>query len=278
MWSPPMERAGGSHLPETVAHLQVTSVTSTLDAWRRGTGERVVAIAGYLRVSGAGPGCDAQPGIPGAACDRRAILAQSGGSGAGTGGVGPGGFGPHIHAVVPPGVIVPGDAGGPLPGIDDFSPVVIIGRFGATDAGCTGDMAGCLDPFVIERVAWATGAGIAFGPLDQAALSVRPRDPVVAGRQDAAIATLGPTTELLRVLLLRPASLMAVDPAAAAAVSSRGITGQVWYVRGLDVHFDPAPSPFSGLRLPRIRWAVVDQASGTIVASGWGDPSAPTGG
>jgi hypothetical protein len=260
--------ADAPNFPTTVEKMRVGTVESTLATWLSGDGSRIVAVSGYLRVNGPGDGCDIAPGIPGASCARAAVLAELPGTGSGTGAIGSGGFGPHIHAVVPPGVVVPGDVGNqPVDG-STFSPVVIIGRFGATNAGCAGDMAGCVHPFVIEQVAWAGGAPVKLAAGIEKGLSVRRSEPMVARQRATASAALGPTTALLRVLLLRPSALAAVDPDAAAAISTRRIAGAIWYVRALDVHLDPIPGPFNGIRHPTIRWAVIDRRTGARLAGG----------
>jgi hypothetical protein len=235
----------------------------------------VVAVAGYLRLAGDGA-CPLVTRLPGSGCARPVVIAESMGAASGSTG---GGYGRHIHAVVPPGVVLPGDPGGPdVAGagaagaggaaVDPF--VVVIGRFGATDAGCTGDLRGCQDPFTVERVAWADNGPVAIIPGAQSPLSVRADDPVASNPGRAVQLALGPSTAILRFLLLGDA-LEVVDPASSSAIAAwwaSPASGPVWYLRVLDVPAGPLPGPFAGLRVPQIRWAVVSQATGALIATG----------
>jgi hypothetical protein len=220
---------------------------------------------GYLRVALITDGCSPGTGLPGADCPRRVVLAETAGANTGAGGFG--GFGSHIHATVLPGVLLPGDAGGPAAGDGTPQLVAIIGRFGASNAGCTGDLRGCQDPFVIERVAWSGGASVALEPGVENGLAPDPADPMVAGTSETAGTALGPVTDLLNVLLVRPAGLSLVDPAAAVALAAEGFTEAAWYVRGVDVPHLPLPDPPYGRLAPVIRWAVVS-VRGNVIVSG----------
>lgn len=263
----PADLAGAP--PATVASIRVRSVSATLETWRAGDGAAIVAVAGYLRGGGNAMTCGVETVLPGSACARPVVIAEtpvSSSSGAGSSG-----RGAQIHAVVPPGVLLPGDPGGPTANAGGSYPfVVVIGRFGASDAGCTGDLRGCEDPFTVERIAWADGESVAIVPGAQASLAASASDPVVVDTPRATRAALGPTTALLRVLLLG-AGLEAVDPTAAGAIaewSASPAAGAVWYLRVLDVPASPLPGPFRGLRTPQIRWAVVSRRTGALIASG----------
>jgi hypothetical protein len=251
--------------PAAVANMRVRSVSATLDAWHAGRGAAVVAVTGYLRAALIADGCSPGTGLPGADCRRRVVLAETAGANDGAGGFG--GFGSHIHATVLPGVLLPGDAGGPAAGGGTPRLVAIIGRFGASNAACPGDLLGCEDSFVIERVAWSDGASVALEPGVESGLVAEPADPMVADTSETAGTALGPATELLNVLLVRPAGLSLVDPMAAVALDAKGFTEAAWYVRGVDVPHQPLPDPPYGRLAPVIRWAVVS-VRGNVVVSG----------
>ena len=251
--------------PAAVANMRVRSVSATLEAWQAGRSAAVVAVVGYLRVALITDGCSPGTGLPGADCPRRVVLAETNGSNAGAGGFG--GFGPHIHATVLPGVLLPGDAGGPAAGDGTPQLVAVIGRFGAANAGCTGDLRSCEDPFAIERVAWSGGASVALEPGAESGLVMEPADPMVASTSVTAGTSVRPVTTLLNVVLVRPDGLSNVDPAAAVALAAEGFTEAAWYVRGLDVPYDPLSGPPYGRLAPVIRWAVVS-LRGSVIVSG----------
>lgn len=266
----PAEPALAPGVPGTLAGLRVRSVSATLDGRGTSGGPAVVAVTGYLR-SGRDRAatCAVDAGLPGASCAREAVIAASGD--AASSGATFGGIGAHIHAVVPPGVLLPGDTGGPGPGSGGgFPAVVLIGRFGVSDAGCTSDLRGCADPFTVERVAWVDGLAIPLVPAAAGSVALLPTDPMVTDTPQATLSALGPTTTLLRALLLVD-GLEAVDPAAARAIRdwSRGPgSGAVWYLRALDVPAGPLAGPFKGLRFPQVRWAVVSQQTRRVIATG----------
>jgi hypothetical protein len=260
----PAEPTLAPGVPETLAGLRVRSVSATLDGRGAIGGPSVVAVAGHLR-SGRDPAsaCAVDAGLPGASCAREIVIAASGD--AAQGGATFGGIGAHIHAVVPPGVLLPGDAGGPRTG-----PGGGFGRFGASDAGCTADMRGCVDPFTVERVAWVDGLVAPLLPAAERSIALPPTDPMITDTPQATLSALGPTTTLLRALLLVD-GLETVDPAAALAVrdwARAPDAGAVWYLRALDVPAGPPAGPFKGLRHPQVRWAVVSERTRRVIAAG----------
>ncbi len=269
-----VEIAPAEPFPREVASLPVRTVSSTLAAFHAG-GSPVVAVAGYLLAWPDDGTClPNAAGLPGGACDRVSVLGETTWSKYGGGGFA--GIGPHLHARIPPGIElpagaeIPAPAPGAIPAPEDGAspiPVVVIGRFGDSPPGCNEELNGCVDPFTIERFAWASGSAITLAPAAEAGLTPDAADPVVAALQQTTSAALGPNTALLQVVLLRPGSLVAVDPAAAAAIGE-GRSRPVWYVRGLDVSGDPLPDPAHPQGPAQIRWAVLDPGSGAVIAAG----------
>ncbi len=265
----PAEPTLAPGVPGNLAGLRVRTVSPTLAGRDVTGGPSVVAVAGYLRPGrGTASSCAVDAGLPGSSCAREVVIVESAGAGPDANF---GGFGAHIHAVVPPGVLLPGDTGGPGPGSGGgFPAVVLIGRFPASDAGCTSDLRGCADPFTVERVAWVDGHAVPLVPAAAGSVALLPTDPMVTDTPQATLSALGPTTTLLRALLLVD-GLEAVDPAAARAIRdwSRGPgSGAVWYLRALDVPAGPLAGPFKGLRFPQVRWAVVSQQTRRVIATG----------
>ena len=162
--------------------------------------------------------------------------------------------------MVPPGVLIPDRAVGlAVADLGPPPPVVVLGRFGASDAGCNRDPRDCAEPFTIEAVVWSSGRNLAPGRQVATGL-VAPVDPVAASvaasvAEPAAGSPVG-VARLLRVVLARAADLAALDPAAAVALRPAGIgpSTPVWYVRGLAADG------------PAISWAVVEPGTGRVLA------------
>lgn len=265
--------------PAAVANLRVRSIADALDVWSAGKEPRVVvvAVAGYLRVvSGDASACGRQTGIPGSSCARSMTLAEWPGGVEGR--IGDPGNGRHVHGVVPPGVLVPGDPGGPPLQDQGGTFVVVIARFGSTDQGCTGDLRGCTEPFTIERVAWADGVRVPLLPAAEAGLTPDPADPILDRTYLALNPGLAPVTALLNVTLVTPDGLALLDPGAAIAAgqagfgtpgtASDGATASAWYLRGVDVPYDPVADPPYGRRDAVVRWAVIVPSTGEVIARG----------
>jgi hypothetical protein len=132
---------------------------------------------------------------------------------------------------------------------------VVLGRFGASDAGCNRDPRACEEPFTIEAVAWSSGRNLAPGRQVAAGL-VAPVDVVAASVTDPGVGPLVGAARMLRVVLARASDLPALDPAAAVALRPAGMlpSAPVWYVRGL-----AADSP-------TISWAIVEPGTGRVLA------------
>jgi len=265
---PAILRAAGDSFPAEVANLPVQHVSAVLDAQRAGRGPALVAIAGYLRAWADPQACTRPvPGLPGGGCERQALLAETSWPDSGSELVS--GIGPHLHASVPPGVVIPdtavglvSDRPGPPP------PVVVIGRFDAPGTAGVG-VPGVEPPFTIERVAWASGLQESIGRQVEAGLAVAPGDPTRAGPGSAALRAIGPVSMLLRIVLVRRDALASVDPAAArAAASHEAGIGQLWYIRALAVAGNPGPGQPDGRSAPVVRWAVVAARTGVVIGHG----------
>ena len=165
--------------PSTVAGLPVLGVAEALEARRAGLATGVVAVAGWLR-AWADPRACTQPiaGLPGGGCPRAALLVdgpwsdptpRSGSD-----------LGPHVAGTVPPGVLIPDRAVGlAVADLGPPPPVVVLGRFGASDAGCNRDPRDCAEPFMIEAVVPSTGRNLALERQgrDGPRCASRPGDP-----------------------------------------------------------------------------------------------------
>ncbi len=265
---------GDGTFPGAVASLRVVQIPDVLRARQGGGGRTVFAIAGYLRAWADPRLCgNPVPGLPGDGCERTAILAELPWTNHGSELFSP--MGPHLHAVIPPGVAVPDTAVGlALTDADPPPPVVVIGHFASRESACNNNDPACEETFTIERVVWASGQRLALGrqvaiPLVASATDAQTADPgATAGR------AIGPLTTLLRVVLLEPRELANVDASAATAVMAARTRprGPVWYVRGLDVPYYPLLDPPPGRTGPVIRWAVIDEASGAVLARGETQP------
>jgi hypothetical protein len=241
--------------PSTVAGLPVRSVADALEARRAGIAPDVVAVAGWLR-AWADPRACTQPieGLPGDGCPRAALLVD--GPWTDRPSSSSSDVGPHLHGIVPPGVMIPDRAVGlAVADLGPPPPVVVIGRFGASDTGCTRDLRGCDEQLTIEAVVWSSGRSLAPGRQVAAGL-VAPVDPPAASVMDPGVGPPAGVVRLLRVVLAQASDLAALDPAAAAVVRSASLrpSAPVWYVRGLAAD----GAAFS--------WAVVEPGSGRVLA------------
>jgi hypothetical protein len=247
--------ADPSVFPPTVSGLPVLGVAEALEARRAGLAQGAVAVAGWLR-AWADPRACTQPiaGLPGGGCPRDAMLVngpwtdpqpRSGPD-----------VGLHVAGTVPPGVLIPDRAVGlAVAGLGPPPPVVVIGRFGASDAGCNRDPRDCVEPFTIEAVVWSSGRSLAPGRQVATGLVV-PADPVAESVTDPTVGPPVGMTRLLRAVLARASDLAALDPSAAMALGPTGMrpSTPIWYVRGLAA---------DGLT---VSWAVVEPGSGRVVA------------
>ena len=174
--------------PSTVAGLPVRGVADALEAHRAGLAPDVVAVAGWLR-AWADPEACTHPieGLPGGGCPRAALLVDGPWTDRPTSSSSD--VGPHLHGVVPPGVMIPDRAVGlAVADLGPPPPVVVIGRFGASDTGCTRDLRGCDEQLTIEAVVWSSGRSMATGRQVAAGL-VAPLDLVAASVTEPGVGT-----------------------------------------------------------------------------------------
>ena len=266
--------------PDELGGLAVRGVAETLDVRRSGGLGGVVAVAGYLTIQDLPAECaDRYLGPEGALCERRAVLADvpnrpfssSYGSGSGFGGIGA-----HLHPTVPVGVRLPYEVVDASTG-GSAAPVAValLGRFVDEDPPCATVGRHCGEAFVVERVAWVDGEYRRRTMIIDPALEVDWTDPAWRARRAEARAALGSDRTSLLTGYLRPEMLERIDPAAAVAVFARAGEAPpvVWYVRGLELDAHAARYPAGGAA-PRVVWAVVDDASGTVIARG-GEPRNP---
>ena len=251
-----LARGGGADpegFPSTVAGLPVLRVTDALEARRAGLAPDVVAVAGWLR-AWADPQACTHPidGLPGGGCPRTAMLVDGPWTDppASTGSD----LAPHVAGIVPPGVLIPDRAVGlAVADLGPPPPVVVIGRFGARDAGCNRDPRDCDEPFTIEAVVWSSGRNLVPGRQVATGL-VAPVDLVAASVTGPGVGPPVSVARLLRVVLARASDLAALDPAAAVAIRPVGIrpSTPIWYVRGLAADG------------PAISWAIVEPGTGRV--------------
>ena len=257
---------GDTAFPDAVANLRVSDVPGVLRARQEGRGQAVVAVAGYLRAWADPSQCrNPVPGLPGGGCERTAILAEVSWSSPGSEVFS--GMGPHIHAVIPPGVIIPDTAVGPALTDVNPPPVVAIGHFAPGPSACSGVDPACEETFTIERVVWASGQDLALGRQVATPLVASGADPMTTDPALTTSRAIGPVTTLLRTVLVEPRELASVDALAAIAAKGARTHGPVWYVRGLDVPYDPLLDPPYGRRAAIIRWAVLS-LRGKVIVSG----------
>ena len=256
--------------PVFVANLPVQRIPAVLAANLDHRDGAVVAVTGYLRAWVDPQACSNPiPGLPGEGCTRLAFLTEAPWATGRSEGLG--GIGEHLSGIVPPGVSIPDSTVGLVTAdTRQATPVVVIGRFGSAGDRCLESLRGCDEPFVIERVTWVAGQDLAMARQISRGLTADDSDPMAREPDMSAGRALGPITTLLRMVLVEPDALLAVDAAAAAALVDRGAgpAGPIWYVRGLDVPYQPPPGPPYARSVSVVRWAVVDRATGTVLAAG----------
>lgn len=258
-----------AHFPSTIFGLPVHSTAETL---RLRTARRlsgVVAVSGYLSISGERASCSPSsvpPGGLGSFCHRAGILADLPESpfNAAEGGVG-WWLGPHLHPQFPAGTRLPEEAartvlaaqGAPLP-------VILLGRFDDPRAvKCRPGGRHCGEELAIDRVAWADGEvwrrSTAFDPLVDADI----REKAWRSRPAIVASTLRGNPPLLSATLVAPQTLARVEPAAADALP-RNPPEALWFIRGLAVTTGRRGEPPVG----HVTWTLVDAKTGEMLAQG----------
>jgi hypothetical protein len=259
---------GGPAWPTVAADLAVRSVTDALEIRSRAVADRVLAVAGYLGVLTPPAGCPAETadGL-GPWCERRGMLVEQPWVTSGGGVFAP--LGVHLHPRFPVAVRVP-DAiagttreagGGPVP-------VVLVGRFEPDGELCREIGPQCEARFLVDQVAWVDGAAFPSRPVFDEGVDGSPTEWMLLHQLDAEGAAIGWSGTVLVSALLRPETLEQVDPAAAAVLATRRApAGLVWYVRALETDYDPTRYPL-GQSPPRLRWIVLDDTTGEVIARG----------
>lgn len=250
--------------PRTAFGLPVVDVTDALTLARSGRAPSVLAIAGHLRYrSTASPCPPTGYGPYDPLCHRFGVLAASpidpapSGDGPGI----PWRMGAHLHPQFPVGTPLPREVRTTLRG--GSVPVVLIARFDDPRAiPCEPGGRHCGEELVVERVAWVEGREWFRATLLDPLLDIDRDHDEWRARRRSAIAVMPGTPAVLTAALLSEPTLARVDPAVGAVLHGRPLEA-VWYLRALE----PAPTP-------RVVWAVVDDATGELLASG---PRAPGG-
>ncbi|MEO5964494.1 MAG: hypothetical protein ABIR11_03440, partial [Candidatus Limnocylindrales bacterium] len=217
--SGPVATAAGSLLPQVVApdvldarippveaDLRVLTIAAA-QARLAAADQEPIAVAGTLGDVAAVTDCRAAAGDTrgslGPLCERSARLID----GPATAG------GLHIHLHIPAGVRLPGPF--EVPGTTAAMPVVLIGRSVGPDAPCVTSQRGCGEQLVLDRVAWLDGAAWDPGPVFDAGLEVAPPAIALRGLDSAQTLATGWSGTILVSALIRPSTLVAVDPVAA---------------------------------------------------------------
>jgi hypothetical protein len=259
---------GRPAVPPVVDGLEVQAITDVLDARAAGRTMGVVAVAGWLGILAPPADChDPDLGPLGALCERIGLLAQRPWSPAGSDASAT--LGPHLHVRAAMGVQLPpaiarttiAAGGSPLS-------AVVIGHFDPLPAaGCSPAGIRCDEGFELDAVAWAEGVPFRPGPVIDLGLDATPADWLLSQRP-LAEAALGPGITVLGSALLHPETLADIDARIAIAVAASGRPrGLVWYVRGLETGHDTTDDLTRAVP-PRVDWAVVDDLTGRVIASG----------
>jgi hypothetical protein len=241
--------------PETLDTLQVRTVREIL-AVPPAPGE-IVAISGVLAFETMVGQCKAASPRLATFCSRATILADRPVVVSSS----PGNLGPHLHPLVPAGVRLP-RAILPDPRTGDRAqvPVIVLATAGA-------------DGVRLERVAWVGGSRWQATTIDPD-LGRNPFDETWWRRRLAAEEGLGMTARngtpvMLLTAYVRPATLETLHRAAAVAVRAAAPDARaLWFVRALYPGGVGEGTP----RRDEVRWIVVDDQSGAIVARGIGEP------
>ncbi len=251
--------------PTVAADLAVLTVPAAQPRLAEATG-RPIAVAGWLGSLQAADACPVAAkdtrGLLSPLCERRARLVVADPA------ADPGA---HIHVRIPAGVRLPPvfeAASGAAP-----MAVVVVGRAEEPGAGCTASPRGCDEQMTADRVMWADGAPFDPGAVFDAGLEVPPVSIAYRRLPEAATLAAGWSGTILVAAVVRPATLAAIDPVAADAMAREPRpTGLVWYVRALEVAYDPTHYGL-GKAPPRLPWVVLDETTGETLVRGAEDPA-----
>ncbi|MDQ3871274.1 MAG: hypothetical protein M3301_06635 [Chloroflexota bacterium] len=259
-----------ARFPSSLFGLPVRNTAETLRLRRARRSAGVVAVSGYLSLSGERASCSdsvVPPGRLGSFCHRVGILVDSPQSPFNpTRGIPAWWLGPHLHPQFPVGTRLPEETartvlaarGAPLP-------VILVGRFDDPRAvRCPPDGRHCGEELVVDRVGWSDGEvwrrSTAFDPL----LDAKIRDRAWKARFGLVGSAFPGNTPILSATLIASQNLPRLEPQAAAAVTRRNPRDALWLVRALVVGAGRRGEPAVG----RVVWAIVDASTGEIVARG----------
>ena len=247
--------------PISIDGLAVKSIPKLLATLTDTRPGEVIAVAGYLGVTD--PPTDCGDGVDplGPLCERMALFAETPWTLRGSEGFT--GLGPHLHPRVPVGIHLPfaiadtTTAAGGSP----FS-AVIIGRLAAIPRGnCGPVLADCEIAFDLDAVAWVSGSPYGVQPVIGPQIDAIARDWVLANRQAAEALAVGPSGIVVSTALVRPVTLVTLDPKAARIVRRHPPPGLVWYIRGV------SRSLYRGAT-ETLGWAVIDDVTLKVLARG----------
>jgi len=243
--------------PESFDAIKAIKPSAAIAGRARGAMRGVVVLAGYLKIWAPDGTCAGDSSGPlGPWCRRAGIIADRAWAVPGFD------FEPlpaHIHVVVPVGVRLPAGVESMATAIAGLPlPVIAVGRFTAT--GCAPeDLAWCVEPFTVDRFAWADGTRVGLTPLADERMTIDRRPP------NPFSTAIKPWQTPLLAALVWPASVEALDPAAATAAAAGPASEPVWYVRVI-VRSDKGLIAHGGH--PLVRWMLLDDRRLTVIATG----------
>lgn len=262
----------GVTFPEIALGLRVHRVEEVVAGLRAGRLESgAVAVAGWLTIRPVGMACIAEVATgtrPAALCPRETILVASPESLLDDRGANdvmrlrP--AGPHLHAVALPGVSMRQLGGRQYNGLATAltpAPVVLIGHVGDERLPeCRPSGRHCGEQFALERIVWVEGETV--GSRAQiATVPATSRLSTTAERGARIGRSIPGARAVLNELLVSSDALHLADPAAQAALDGV-VDGPVWYVR-----FLRARSGAGAEGGQDVGWAVIDDASGDVIAT-----------
>ncbi len=269
----PVTPAGaGVTFPEIALGLRVHPVEDVVAGLPAGGLDSVaVAVSGWLTIRPVVPACLAEivtEQRPAALCERETILVASPEPLLNVRGADditrlrP--AGPHLHPVALPGVSMRQLAGRQYHGLATAlmpAPVVLIGHLGDSRLpDCRPAGRHCGQQFALERIVWVDGESLA-SRAQVATMPAAVKMSTAAERAARVGRSVPGARAVLSEILVTRDALDLVDRAADSALD-RAITGPVWYVRFLRAR------PGAGYEGGQdIGWAVIDDASGDVVAT-----------
>ena len=270
---PGNQSAAAVWFPETALGLPVLPVDEVVARLRSGALEPgAVAVSGWLTIRPVVAACLLEVATgrrPAALCARETILVASPEPLLDVRGaqdvtrLRP--AGPHLHPVALPGVSLRQLGGRQYNGLATALmpvPVVLVGHVGdARLPECRPSGRHCGERFALERIVWVDGERMA-SRAQIAAVPATAKMSTTAERRARIGRSVPGARDVLNELLVASDALDLVDPAADAALEGTP-TAPVWYVRFLKAR---ATTGAEGRQ--EVWWAVLDDASGTVVATG----------